>query len=92
MSSLVGRLGLDERSVYSARDYAALVLIAAKLRDYVVTVSRVYGELPDVDTLFANLKPRNTLDDLEDVFRDFCRAIGGAGADPVASQEVYYCH
>lgn len=71
MASLVGRLGLDEKSVYSARDYASLVLIAAKLRDYVETVSGVYGGLPDVDTLFANLKPRNTLGDLELVFRDF---------------------
>ena len=71
LASLVGRLRLDEKSEYSARDYAALVLIAAKLRDYVETVSRVYGGLPDVDTLFANLKPRNTLDDLEVVFREF---------------------
>lgn len=71
LASMLGRLGLAEKSVYSSREYAALVVIAAKLKDYVETVSKVYGGLPDVDTLFANLKPRNTLDDLEDVFREF---------------------
>lgn len=71
LASLLSKLRLAEKSEYSARDYAALVLVAAKLKDYVEVVSQVLVDLPNVDTLFANLKPRNTLDDLEDVFKGF---------------------
>ncbi len=71
LASLLGELRLAEKSEYSARDYAALVLSAAKLKAYVEVVSKVLVDLPDADTLFANLKPRNTLEDLESVFKSF---------------------
>ncbi len=71
LASLLAELRLAEKSEYSARDYAALVLSAAKLKSYVEVVSRVLVGLPNVDTLFANLKPRNTLEDLEEAFKSF---------------------
>ncbi|MFQ5815774.1 MAG: transposase [Candidatus Hydrothermarchaeaceae archaeon] len=77
LASLLASLRLTEKSEYSARDYASLVLIAAKLKDYVETISKVHVDLPDVDTLFANLKPRNTLDDLEDVFKGYVTPLVG---------------
>jgi hypothetical protein len=71
LASLLVRLHLTEKSAYSARDYASLIVFAAKGGDYVETVSKAFKSLPDVDTLFANLKPRNTLDDLEDALKAY---------------------
>lgn len=64
-------LHLTDKSEYSARDYASLIMFAAKGREYVETASKVMKNLPNVDTLFLNLKPNNTLEDLEEVFKSF---------------------
>jgi putative transposase len=69
--SFLIKLHLVDKSEYSARDYAALILFAAKCKDYVETISKVMKDLPNVDTLFLNLKPNNTLEDLEDALTDF---------------------
>lgn len=71
LASLIVKLHLTDKSEYSARDYVSLVVFAAKSKDYVETVSKVMKNLPNVDTLFLNLKPRNTLKDLEDVLKSF---------------------
>ncbi|MFQ5816211.1 MAG: transposase [Candidatus Hydrothermarchaeaceae archaeon] len=71
LASLLVELHLTDKSEYSARDYASLVLFAAKSKDYVETVTKVMKGLPNVDTLFLNLKPNNTLGDLEDALKAF---------------------
>lgn len=65
LASLLVKLHMVDNSEYSARDYASLVLFAAKSMDYAETVSKVMKSLPNVDTLFASLKPRNTLGNIE---------------------------
>lgn len=71
LASLLITLHLTDKSEYSARDYVALIVFAAKGRDYVETVSKVMKSLPNVDTLFLNLKPNNTLRDLEEALKAF---------------------
>jgi hypothetical protein len=71
LASLLVTLHLTDKSQYSARDYASLIAFAAKSRDYVETVSKVMEDLPNVDTLFLNLKPNNTLEDLEEALKAF---------------------
>ena len=71
LASLIVELHLTDKSEYSARDYVSLIVFAAKSKDYVETVSKVMGTLPNVDTLFLNLKPNNTLEGLEAVLKAF---------------------
>ncbi|HID05465.1 MAG TPA: hypothetical protein EYP20_06630 [Aigarchaeota archaeon] len=71
LASLLVKLHLIEKSEYSSRDYASLIVFAAKAKDYVETVSKVLKGLPNVDTLFLNLKPRNTLVDLEEALKAY---------------------
>jgi putative transposase len=71
LASLLAKLHVVDKSDYSARDYATLIVFAAKGKDYVETVSKVMTNLPNVDTLFLNLKPNNSLADLEDALKAF---------------------
>ncbi len=71
LASFLIKLHLLDKSKYSSRDYATLIVFASKGKDYVETISKVMKNLPNVDTLFMNLKPNNTLEDLEDALKAF---------------------
>lgn len=71
LASLLVKLHVVDKSEYSARYHATLILFAAKGKDYVETVSHVMMCLPNIDTLFLNLKPNNSLEDLEEALKAF---------------------